>query len=136
MAPTTKSRRQSGFTLLELLVSMVIVLVVTGGALTAFSEALKANDTINQKLQMNDQMRIALDLLVRDLIQTGQGLPTTKVISAPSGGGATAVRRPSPPNKSYLFPQGTTEFPAVVSGDEDGPTVNSHLTDTITVFYA
>lgn len=136
MATTARRERQSGFTLLELLVSMVIVLVVTGGALTAFTSALKANETITQKLQMNDQLRIALDLMVRDLIQTGQGLPTTKVITSPSGGGATAVRRPSPPTMSYLFPVGTTEFPAVVTGDAEGLTLNGLLTDTITVFYA
>lgn len=136
MKATPDGRGQAGFTLLELLVSMVIVLVVTGGALTAFTEAMKANETISQKLQMNDQLRIALDLMVRDLIQTGQGLPTTKVIASPSGGGASAVLRPSPPTKSYTFPVGTTEFPAVVTGDALGMTLNSLITDTITVFYA
>lgn len=134
---TGRSRRgDAGFTLVELLVSMVLVTIVTGAALAAFSSALKATETLSEKLQTNDQMRIALDLMVRDFIQTGQGLPATKVITSPSGGTSTAIRRPAPPTLAYTFPVGTTEFSAVISGDGMGLVSNGAATDMVTVVYA
>jgi prepilin-type N-terminal cleavage/methylation domain-containing protein len=133
---TAYARPQRGFTLVELLISMVIVLIVTGGALTAFSYALRASDTIKEKLDLNDQIRIATDLMVRDFIQVAQGLPDTKVISVPSGGMTTQIKRPSPLNQTYLFPAGKTELNAVTTGDGLGPTVRSIATDVVSIVYA
>jgi prepilin-type N-terminal cleavage/methylation domain-containing protein len=129
-------RSRAGFTLPELLIAMSLVLVVSGGALSAFSYALRASDLVTQKLEMNDQMRIALDLMVRDFIQVGQGLPATKVITLPAGGPTTPVRRPSPPGQNYVFPAGTTQLNAVTAGEGLGPVVDGVATDMITLVYA
>jgi prepilin-type N-terminal cleavage/methylation domain-containing protein len=136
MTARSTSSRQRGFTLVELLVSMTIVLIVTGGALSAFSYALRASDTIKEKLDLNDQMRIAIDLMVRDFIQVAQGLPDTKVISVPSGGATTQIQRPSPPNQNYLFPAGKTELNAVSTGDGLGPLIRNISTDMVSIIYA
>jgi prepilin-type N-terminal cleavage/methylation domain-containing protein len=135
-ATSNHRRRDAGFTLVELLISMVLVTIVTGAALGAFTSALRATDTLTQKLEMNDQLRIALDLMVRDFIQVGQGLPATKVITAPSGGTSTPIRRPAPPTLAYTFPANTTEFNAVITGDGMGLLSNGLASDMVTVVYA
>jgi hypothetical protein len=81
-------------------------------------------------------MRIALDLMVRDLIQVAQGLPDSKSMQLPSGGTTTAIRRPSPPGTNLSLPLGTTQLNAVLPGYELGPVVRGIRTDMITVLYA
>jgi prepilin-type N-terminal cleavage/methylation domain-containing protein len=128
--------REAGFTLLELLVSMGLVLVVISGALTAFTHAMRASDTTSLRLALNDQMRIALDLMVRDFIQVGQGLPSTKAITVPNGGATTLILRPSPPGEEYTFPEGTSQLTAVIVGDALGPILEGLPTDIVTLIYA
>ena len=85
-----------GFTLTELLVGMLLTLVVTGGALMAFTQSMRMTDMARLRLGMGDQVRIGLDLMTRDFIQIGNGLPNGKVMPVPNGGAATAIHRPGP----------------------------------------
>lgn len=130
-----------GFTLMELLIAMSLTLVITGAALTAFLNARTANDTAAQLLEMNDGLRAAADLVVRDLIQAGQGLPAGKVIDKPNGGGAIAIERPGPPESGLTFPVTETVFPAVMTGAGLGPDYQAPdggagpATDVITLLY-
>lgn len=143
----TRPRRPSaaGFTLVELLVSLAITLMVIGAALTAAQNARKANDLASQMLEMNGSLRVAADLMVRDLIQTGQGLPEGNVIEKPNGSGATEINRPGPAAAGLTFDVDATEFTAVTPGPGQGPafteprpgggTVTGPATDTISVMY-
>ncbi len=139
MAPmTTRTpdrRRDAGFSLPELLVATAITLVVTGGALAVFQDASRAAEGVRLRLATNDNVRIGLDLMTRDFIQVGQGLPNTKVVSMPSGTGATAVNRPGPPGAALTFDAAATEFSAVTPGDGLGPGVNGVGTDLVNALY-
>lgn len=134
---TARGRRgDAGFTLVELVVAMGVGLIVTGGALVVFQHAVKASASVKQKLDMHDNIRIALDLMVRDFVQVGQGLPAGKVISVPSGNGALAISRPGRDGTALTFAEGTTELPAVITGSALGVALNGITTDITTVMYA
>ncbi len=125
---------ERGFTLAELLVGMVLTLVVTGGALLAFQQAVVSMEGTRLKLQMDDNVRLALDLMVRDLIQTGDGLPNGKTIPVPNGLGASRINRPGP--SLDPFPSTTIDLAAVTPGHQLGPIVNGVRSDVISILHA
>jgi type II secretory pathway pseudopilin PulG len=125
-----------GFSVLELLVTMAITMVVMAGTMTALSSALRASDAAQLVTNLNTGLRVAMDLVVRDMLQVGQGLPTGRVVTLPSGAGATAVRLPGPPGTNYTLPLGTIEISAVLPGPGRGPLVNGNATDMITTLAA
>jgi prepilin-type N-terminal cleavage/methylation domain-containing protein len=86
----------AGFSLVELMVAMAIVLVIMGGAVTALTNAYRSNESARGVIDVNNNLRIAADLMVRDLIQVGQGLPTGRLIQVPNGVGALQIQRPHP----------------------------------------
>lgn len=138
MKGQTSSRE--GFTLMELMVALAITLVIVGAALQAFLQARRASDTASQLVEMNDNLRAGLDLIVRDLIQTGQGLPSGKVIDKPSGTGAVPIVRPGPVAAGLTFPVTDSEFPAVITGAGLGPAYRDGAatgpnTDIVTLVY-
>lgn len=125
--------RQDGFTLTELLIASTVTLLVLGGAMTAFKNALAVNDTASQLSDSNQNLRSGSNLLVHDLMQAGRKIPTGG-IPIPSGAGATAINRPSPPGVSvYAFDNiNQTTLTAIVSGANLGPTIDNSSTDIVT----
>ncbi len=133
----------SGFSLVELVVSMGVMSIVMAGVFTVLVDASRANDTVKLSTQTNNNLRVAMDLLVRDLLQAGQGLPTGRVVGIPSGAGAAPVRRPGPQDSPAdpddiidVFDADLVALPAVTSGPELGPDVDGAPTDMITLLAA
>jgi prepilin-type N-terminal cleavage/methylation domain-containing protein len=123
----------SGFTLIELMISMTITSLVMAAAFTVFIQAKKLNDVAAETIAVNRDQSNALDLIERDLIQVGQGLPSSKVISIPNGTGVT-IKRPGPGNLTLAT---TTDWPAVLPGPALGPSVSGGpTTDLTTMLYA
>jgi prepilin-type N-terminal cleavage/methylation domain-containing protein len=135
---TPRLRRDSrGFSLVELLVTMAITLVIMGATMAALGDAWKASESASLITTLNGGVRVAMDLVVRDLLQVGQGLPTGRNITIPSGG--TAVMLPGPPGEpNYTLPITTTVFSAVIPGPNRGGRVAGQTTNTdmITTFAA
>lgn len=122
-----------GFSLVELLLSTAIMLVVIGVATTAFKNAIDASAGGALIADSNQSLRAATNLMVRDLIQAGRGIPIGG-LPIPSGAGAGALNRPGPPATAYTFDNvNFTTLPAIVPGPALGPTVNGQTTDIITV---
>ena len=127
---------QRGFTIAEMLVSTAIMLIVVAGAMTAFKDALGVNATGALIADSNQNLRAAANLLIRDLMQAGQGIPTGGV-PIPSGTGSIAINRPGPPGTSYTVDNTTlTTLPAIVPGPAMGPTIDGQTTDIVTVLMA
>ena len=63
----------SGFTLLELLFSASVGLLVIAGAVSLFTQALKATWVTSQKSEMQQDFRAAANLLQRDISMAGAG---------------------------------------------------------------
>jgi type IV pilus assembly protein PilW len=78
----SKQRKTAGFTLIELLVSMVIGLMVLAGVATTFTVHTRQNTAEEQIAQMQQNVRGALDLMVREIKMAGY---------KPNGGTVTGV---------------------------------------------
>ena len=125
---------ERGFSLLELLLSTSIALVVIGTALAAFMDGVEINDIASQMADSSQNLRSGANLLVRDLMQAGRGIPTGGISIPLASGGATAIRRPSPLGASYFFDNTTsTTLSAVTTGAALGPLVNGRATDIVTL---
>jgi prepilin-type N-terminal cleavage/methylation domain-containing protein len=129
-------RDQRGFTLMELLVTTAITLLVMAGAMTAFKDALDISQTGSMVADSTQNLRAATNLMVRDLMQAGRGIPTGG-LPIPSGVGAAAINRPGPDGSAYTFDNvNFTTLPAIVPGAGLGPNIDGQATDIVTVLMA
>ncbi len=129
-------RGERGLSLVELVIGMALMALVLTGVFGAMTEAIRANETVKMSTAMNNNLRVAMDLLVRDMLQAGQGLPSGKVVSIPSGDGALPIVRPGPLGTNYTFDPESTTLPAVTVGAGMGPVVNGLATDMVTLLGA
>jgi prepilin-type N-terminal cleavage/methylation domain-containing protein len=131
------ARPDAGFSLPEMMISMGIMLVILAGTFAAMTSAMKAEQTASSITTVNNHLRSSMDLLVRDLLQVGQGMPIGRVVGIPNGTGATAITRPGPaaaggcPGTPATFPI-TANLSAVTVGPDLGPPINGVCTDVIT----
>jgi type II secretory pathway pseudopilin PulG len=125
-----------GFSMIELLVSMGILTLVIAGALSAMANITSSNETVLQTSAMNNALRTGMDLMVRDMLQVGSGLPGGHTVTIPNGTGATQVRLPGPPGTNFLTAAGDASIPALIPRPGAGPTVNGVATDVVTVLMA
>ena len=132
-----RSSREDGFSLAELLVAMAIVVTMMGAAISALNNAYSAAAMATAMTGANNSLRTGADLMVRDLIQVGQGLPTGRVVQVPSGTGASQIQRPHPDGSACTqWPAGTVSLAAVTPGPGCGPTIAGVPTDLLTVIAA
>jgi hypothetical protein len=125
--------REHGFTLAELLMSTTITLIVLGTAMTTFKQTLAVNQTATLVTDSSQNLRAGTNLLVRDLLEAGRGMPTGGV-AIPSGAGSAAINRPSPVGFAYTFDNVTaTTLPSIISGAALGPNVSGLQTDLVTM---
>lgn len=117
---------------MELAVAMGITVIVTGLTLQAFMAAQQTNQIGSNILETNQNVRAGMSYMTRDLIQTGNGIPTGGV-PVPSGTGSRPINRPGP--VAMTFPAGQV-LQAVTTGRDLGPRVDGQATDLITVLFA
>jgi prepilin-type N-terminal cleavage/methylation domain-containing protein len=136
---------QKGFTLIELMVSMGIVVTVVGIATGTLMQAEKATTAVAYEANTQENLRAGMHFMVRDLMQAGEGIPQGG-ISLPYTGTTTAVIRPGLA-AAGPFPNGYTILPAITPGYQAGqvatslnPTTGAALlginTDIINIIYA
>ena len=120
-------KRETGFSLLELLVAMTVTLIILAATLSLFQTALQTNDSSTQMSTMNGNLRSAMNLIVRDLLQAGQGIPNGGV-PLPINSGCHNINRPMATG-SGVFPYGcpnatlAPNMPAVIPGNALGPAI-------------
>jgi len=147
----TNMRSQKGFSLIELLVAMTVTLIIAAATLSLFNYALNVNASSTQLSNINGNLRSAMNLLTRDLLQAGQGIPTGGV-ALPVGTGCQNINRPVYTGTAqfpYGCPNSSTypNMPAVIPGNALGPNIiqipalswmpetTSKNTDMITMVY-
>ena len=84
-----------GFSLIELMVATFVTMVVLATTLWALSDGIRAADTAGLVAEMQHNSRTGLNMMTRDLMQAGQGIPIGG-IPIPSGAGAVPINRPGP----------------------------------------
>lgn len=138
MRPTTCPRLVStaGYSLIELLISMGLLTVIMGATLGGLANVIKGNEIVMMIATRNNSLRAGLDLMVRDFLQVGSGLPASHAVSIPNGDGSVPVRIPGPPGSAFLTAVGDLTLPAVIPMAGVGPTVNGIQTDVISVLMA
>jgi prepilin-type N-terminal cleavage/methylation domain-containing protein len=140
-------KRQTGFTLIELMVGITISLVVLAAALVTFNDSVRTNQVVTLRADMTDNLRAGLNLIQQDLLQAGTGIPTGGIAipNTPNGAGTCNVGQPvNRPNLQggLTFPACNFALPAVEPGMDLGPQVTSPdvapgpNSDLITVLYA
>jgi prepilin-type N-terminal cleavage/methylation domain-containing protein len=132
--------KEKGFTLIEMLISMAILSAVVAVTLGALNTALTANEAVSDIADMQDNLRSGMNLMERDIVQSGSGIPLggIEVPYTGAGGGGPVplpINRPSPPGQAYTFPFDSA-LTSVEPGFGLGPVSLGNPTDMITVMYA
>jgi prepilin-type N-terminal cleavage/methylation domain-containing protein len=142
-----KRNPRRGFTLIELLVAIALGLVVMASMASLFKTGLNAMVLVTQRTETQQNMRAAVDLMVKDISMAGAGLPSGG-IQLPNGNGAMAskfgcdqagtchVPAFNYPNSNYMY----GIIPGFNNGVENNAVVAAApppiLNDSITVIYA
>lgn len=77
-----------GYTLVELLVAMAVTLVLLAAATNVVMKSMDAARQVSSKVELQANIRVAVNEIVRDLNQSGTGIPPTELPlpSAATGG--------------------------------------------------
>ena len=80
--------KPTGFSLVELMISIVIGLVVVGGVISVFASAVKSHTDNLRMTRLNQELRTTMTLMTRELRRAGfwGGAKTGVVLSAPAEG--------------------------------------------------
>ena len=136
-------KRENGFSLIELMVSIVILTALIGASVAALIQAQNATSSIAQEANTQENLRAGMHFLVRDLMQAGEGIPS-QGISIPNAAGVSAINRPG---TAAVFPNNPVALSTVVTGYLQGQaakTANAQTgavliggnTDIVNIFYA
>jgi prepilin-type N-terminal cleavage/methylation domain-containing protein len=138
-------KRDNGFSIIELLVSLVILLIVVAAATSALMQAQQVSDGIAMEANTQENLRAGMHFLVRDLTQAGEGIPQAGISVPVSAAATSLINRPG---TAGTFPTSYTVLPQVTPGWEIGqvaftldPKTGAVLsgglqTDVINVLYA
>ncbi len=125
--------KEEGFSAVEALIATAITLVILAGAMDSFNRSLGINEQTIQTGDLEQNMRVGMNLLASDFISAGWSIPVGG-IPIPSGAGASPVKRPGPPGTNLTF--NTTTISAVNAGPGLGPMWNTKPTDIVNILYA
>jgi prepilin-type N-terminal cleavage/methylation domain-containing protein len=145
---TTKSQR--GFTLLELLIASSLGLVVILAMTSLFKTGMDATFTVTQRLEVQQNMRSAIELMGEDISHAGAGLPTGG-LALVQGGTVSKIGCDQQSGTCYL-PNGTYPnsglgvpnfmygiIPGFTNGVQNSvaiPNATGQVNDSITSIYA
>ncbi len=124
-------RRQHGFSLVELMVAMTVTLIVSAaiyGLLSSGSNAFRREPELADRQQ---NIRVAMDLVARDVFNAGAGLPTFSqvfTIKDPSGSCSTTLNGCGVPGML-----GAAAAAARAPGDGSDPSENTDVLELVAV---
>jgi prepilin-type N-terminal cleavage/methylation domain-containing protein len=97
---TNTGNAERGFTLLEIMVSMVIFLVVTGAIWGLMRTAMLSRGVVNQQTTMSRNARLGLSVIGKDTYNAGFGYPLKNTVVLPDNRIATLIGIPLDPDLS------------------------------------
>jgi prepilin-type N-terminal cleavage/methylation domain-containing protein len=83
MDPSTKLADQRGFSLIEMVIAMAVMLILTGAVASLMTSSMKLNATTYELTDAQENLRIAQEYLNRDLMNAGDGLKSISKIRVP-----------------------------------------------------
>jgi prepilin-type N-terminal cleavage/methylation domain-containing protein len=148
-------KREAGYSLMELMVAVAIMVVISGATLQTLSDATYANEGVTLLANSQENLRAAMNYMVKDIVEAGEGLPQGGItipnavtIANPAPVPASIVNRPGPVGGPATFPAPYITLPGIVAGSNQGPaavtpdpnvpgaTLVGAPTDFITIAYA
>ncbi len=129
-------RTSRGFSIFELIIAMGLASVVLGGALALTSQAIGIGDIVSQRSDMQQNGRVAINMMALDASLAGTGFPTSGV-QLPSGPGSQDSYFACDTGGCYVTNNVYTaeRLYAVWPGQAGGPTIGGVATDVLTVVY-
>jgi prepilin-type N-terminal cleavage/methylation domain-containing protein len=126
-------RHAAGFSLIELLVSMVVFLIVIGSVLGVLQVARQNRGLVNQQAELSKSVRVGLDLVGRDTYNAGYGYPLTSTVVLPDNRIAVLLGIPNDADNSR------DTIPPIIAGNNItlnniNPVANTR-TDSVTLLY-
>jgi prepilin-type N-terminal cleavage/methylation domain-containing protein len=123
-------KRESGFSLVELMVAMAVMLLIVAATVRILTDAVGAVNAIGLMADTQENLRAGLNYMVRDLSEAGDGIPQTG-ISIPAG---TIVW----PGTGGDFPNSWNAIYGISPGYQLGATTTTsgQATDVVTLIYA
>lgn len=133
-------KRAQGFTLAEVMVAIMVLTIVVAATLGTLTNGTHATEAVSLMADTQQNLRAGLNYMVRDLVQTGEGIPQGG-ITIPNSSGVSALNQPGPgtPAVSFgTFNTSWTAVPALVPGYRTGPATSTSgvATDMVTLLYA
>jgi type II secretory pathway pseudopilin PulG len=137
-------RRQAGFTMIEILVATIILIIAVGICAAMLTQAQHSTEAVALQANTQENLRAGMHFMTRDLMQAGEGIPPQGIYIPVTGAGTTAVNRPG---TLSIFPGNPTILAPVLPGAGQGPfatTINpltgvvltGGATDILNVIYA
>jgi type II secretory pathway pseudopilin PulG len=146
-------KHEKGFSLIEMMVAMGIMIAVVAAATVAIIQAQHVSEGVALEANLQQNLRAGMHFIVRDLTQAGEGIPAAGISIPNSAAGVSNVVRPGTPAASIfqdnsIPPNTYTILPPVIPGSQLGTIVTSvnpasgailtggFNTDIITILYA
>jgi prepilin-type N-terminal cleavage/methylation domain-containing protein len=85
ISSTSRLSNQSGFTILEMLIVIAVMLIILGGVLSTVKDSFKLSSTSYELTDAQQSLRTAHEYINRDLIVAGDGLNGVNNIRLPIG---------------------------------------------------
>ena len=142
-----------GFTLLELMVSMALGLLAMAAMASLFKMGMNSTILVQQRTQAQQEMRVGMDLMVKDLSLAGAGLPSGG-LQLPTGTGNNGLSKFGCDqsgtchvvNSTYPANGASTNYmygiiPGYLNGVEGGASITAApsppaINDSVTIVYA
>jgi prepilin-type N-terminal cleavage/methylation domain-containing protein len=140
-------KRDSGFSLIELMASIAILSLVVAAVVGALTQAQHAADGVAFTANTQQNLRTGMHFIVRDLMQAGEGVPPQGISIPVNTSQLSNLNRPGT-SPATIFPNSNTVLPVLNPGagiGEDAKTVNAKTqavldggfkTDIINILYA
>jgi len=118
-----------GFSLIESSVASLATLLLLAAVFTLLNTVFTASADVSQVMSTQENLRVAMNTIARDITMAGTGLPTGG-IAVPNGANSDALTRPGV-GGTLATPDNAIAI--VAPGDGVGPTINGLATDAITI---
>src|ERR1019366_4594951 len=136
------NKRESGFSLLEMTVSLALGGIVLAAAVQIYIQGVSATWTTTQRSELQQYFRAASNILTKDLSLAGAGFTGGTAIALPStvtpvyGCDQTATCYINGTSVPYPKQSGTAYLYGLLPGYNVGPTLSgTSTTDAVTVVY-